>query len=313
MGKPQKHGGLIQNYMEHQPVLKKEILEILDPKPGQKYIDCTFGFGGHAFSILEKIVPSGRILAFEADQEVYEKQKAQLISFRYAENISLVNSNFNYLKQVVEDYNFYPVNGILIDLGISSWQIEESGRGFSFNKDEPLLMNYAFGELSARDILNEWPESEILEILKKYGQERYAHRITRAIIQQRKLKSIQTTRELVEIIRWSVPKNYLHQKIHFATRTFLALRIVVNKELESLEKILPQAVEILELEGKIAVISFNSLEDRIVKNFFRELARQNRLQILNKKPIRSTGEEVQFNPRSRSARLRSAVKIKEGL
>lgn len=295
--------------MEHQPVLKKEVLELLSPKQGERYIDCTFGFGGHSFSILEKIIPTGKVLALEADQEVYEKQKAQLISFRYVENISLVNSNFNYLKQVVEDYNFYPVNGILIDLGISSWQIEESGRGFSFNKDEPLLMNYTFGELSARDIVNQWSESEILEVLKKYGQERYAQRITQAIIQQRKLKSIQTTGELVEIIRRSVPKSYLYQKIHFATRTFLALRIAVNRELESLERVLPQAVEILEPEGRIVVISFNSLEDRIVKNFFRESARQNHLQILTKKPIRPTGEEVQFNPRSRSARLRSAVKI----
>ncbi len=294
--------------MEHQPVLKKEVLELLDAKPGEKYIDCTFGFGGHAFGILEKIIPSGKILALEADQEVYEKQKAQLISFRYAENISLVNSNFSYLKQVAEDYGFYQVNGVLIDLGISSWQIEESGKGFSFKKDEPLLMNYAANDLTAKEIINYWTLEELIEVFERYGEERYSRRIAQAIVQQRKIKQIKTTGQLVQIIKQAAPGRYLNQKIHFATRIFLALRIVVNRELENLEKVLPQAIEVLEEGGKLAVISFNSLEDRIVKNYFRELAKQNRLQIITKKPIRPTGEEVHFNPRSRSAKLRAGVK-----
>ncbi len=294
--------------MEHQPVLKKEILDFFDPKPGQKYIDSTFGFGGHAFGILEKIVPSGKILALEADQEVYEKQKDQLISFRYAENIDLVNSNFIFLKQVAEEYGFYQVNGILIDLGISSWQIDESKRGFSFKKDEPLLMNYAFNDLTAQEIINYWSLEELIRIFREYGEERYSQRIAQAIIQQRKLKKIKTTGQLVEIIKQAVPKQYFKQKIHFATRIFMALRIAVNQELENLEKVLPQAVEILEEGGKIAVISFNSLEDRIVKHYFRNLAKENRLEVATKKPIQPTGEEIQVNPRSRSAKLRGAAK-----
>jgi 16S rRNA (cytosine1402-N4)-methyltransferase len=296
--------------MAHQPVLLKEVLQYLTPSPGENFIDCTVGFGGHALSILEKNKPEGRVLGIELDGKVLEILRKKTTSQR----LILTQGNFVNLKTIVEENNFYPVNGILFDLGMSSWQIEESGRGFSFMRDEPLDMRFeklrslAPKKLTAEEIVNNWSEQELINIFQEYGEEKYAGRIAQLICQVRQTRPIKTTGQLVEIIRQAVPVKYQHRRIHFATRVFQALRIAVNDELNNLRKALPQALEILVENGRLIVISFHSLEDRIVKNFFRQAAKKGHLKILTKKPIRPTVEEIKLNPRSRSAKLRVALK-----
>jgi 16S rRNA (cytosine1402-N4)-methyltransferase len=225
----------------------------------------------------------------------------------------LAQGNFADLKKVVKENNFYSVKGILFDLGISSWQLEKSGRGFSFQRNEPLSMNCQSEirnqGLTAEEIVNSWPEEELVRIFQEYGEERYARRIARSICQNRRIESIKTTGRLVGVIDQAVPRKYKYRRIHFATRVFQALRMAANDELNNLKKALPQALEILEKNGQLVVISFHSLEDRIVKNFFRESAQKGYLEILTKKPIRPSQEEVESNPRSRSAKLRVAQKL----
>ena len=212
------------------------------------------------------------------------------------------------MKEIVEKENFHHVHGILLDLGMSSWQIEESKRGFSFRKNEPLDMRTGEGSLTAEEIINQWDEQNLIEIFQTYGEERYSRRIARVICQKRKINAIKTTDQLVEIIGRAVPGKYTRGRIHWATRVFQALRIVVNSELDNLKKVLSDAVEILERDGRLVVISFHSLEDRIVKHFFRQQSQQEFLKILTKKPIRPNQEEVEINYRSRSAKLRAALK-----
>jgi len=284
--------------MSHIPVLLKEVLDSLNPKPGQNFIDCTIGFAGHAIPILEKVAPMGKVLGIELDKEVFKKLKFQ-------DNIILVRGNYADLKQIVKENNFYPINGILFDLGMSSWQIEKKGRGFSFQKDEPLDMRVDNGQLTAEGIINQWPEKELIRVFQEYGEERYAGRIAKIICQIRQTRPIKTTKQLVDLIIKIVPRT----RIHPATRIFQALRITVNDELNNLEKALPQALEILEKNGRLAIISFHSLEDRIIKNFFKQEAKEVNLKILTKKPVRPTDNEVNLNPRSRSAKLRVAVKL----
>ena len=294
--------------MVHIPVLQKEVLEILDPKPNQNFIDCTIGNAGHSLAILERTKPGGKILGIDQDPKQIENCKLQIKNFK--ERVILVCDNFVNLKEIVKKYDFKNVKGILFDLGLSSWHLEKSGRGFTFQKDEPIDMRYdKNSELTAEKILNEWPEKEIEKILKEYGQERFAKRISKKIIEEKKVSPIKTTFRLVKITREATPSWYHHKKIHFATRTFQALRIAVNDELGNLKKVLPQALEILERNGKLVVISFHSLEDRIVKNFFKENSKRGLLKIITKKPIRPSTEEIKSNPRSRSARLRSALKL----
>ena len=292
----------------HIPVLKKELLEILDPEPNQNFIDCTIGNAGHSLAILERTKPGGKILGIDQDPKQIENCKLQIKNFK--ERVILVCDNFVNLKEIVKKYDFKNVKGILFDLGLSSWHLEKSGRGFTFQKDEPIDMRYnKNSELTAEKILNEWPEKEIEKILKEYGQERFAKRISKKIIEEKKVSPIKTTFRLVKITREATPSWYHHKKIHFATRTFQALRIAVNDELGNLKKVFPQALEILERNGKLVVISFHSLEDRIVKNFFKENSKRGLLKIITKKPIRPSTEEIKSNPRSRSARLRSALKL----
>jgi 16S rRNA (cytosine1402-N4)-methyltransferase len=286
----------------HIPVLQKEALEYLDPKPNENFIDATIGEMGHTIAILEKNKPNGKVLGIDWDAEVIKKLKFQ-------ERIILVNDSYANLKEIVEKNNFNPVQGILLDLGMSSWHLEESGRGFTFMKNEPLDMRYqnkAQNYLTAEEIINKYPREEIERILKEYGEERFAKRIAERIIAERKIRPIKTTMQLVEILRRSIPV-YGHQKIHFATRTFQALRIAVNGELDNLKRVLPQVLEVLNKGGRIVVISFHSLEDRIVKEFFRN--NKEVLKILTKKPITSTDEEIISNRRARSAKLRAAMKI----
>ncbi len=301
----------------HIPVLQKEVLEYLNPKANENFIDCTIGDSGHGIAILEAIEPNGKLLGIDWDLENIYRLKIQSVSWRtkFKNRLILINDNFVNLKEIVQKEKFGPVSGILFDLGMSSWHLKESGRGFSFLQNEPLDMRYnknakcemRNAKLTAEEIVNKWSEKEIEQILKEYGEERFAEKITKRIIEERKITPIRTTFQLVEIIRKAVPRGgYEKGRIHPATRTFQALRITVNDELNNLEKVLPQALNVLKPGGRLAVISFHSLEDRIVKNFFKE----NKLcfKTLTKKPIRPTETEIKLNPHSRSAKLRAAEK-----
>lgn len=283
----------------HKPVLIKEVLEYLNPQKGENFIDCTFGFGGHSLAILKKIEPNGKILGIDLEKSSLEEDR-----------LILVNRNFADLEEIVRDNKFNKINGILIDLGLSSWHFDKSNRGFSFKGEELLDMRLdSKSELTAAKIVNEWPEEELVEIFKEYGQERFPGRIARIICEQRSKRQIKTTKELVDIIEQVIPKKHQYKKIHFATKIFQALRIAVNDEFNNLEKVLPQALRILEKNGRLAVISFHSLEDRIVKHFFRDEFKKGNLEILTKKPIIPDKDEIISNPRSRSAKLRIIKKI----
>ena len=294
----------------HIPVLQKEVLKYLDPKPDENFIDCTTGEGNHTFAILEKNGPEGKVLGIEWDPEIFKNTKYRIQNTKYRKRIILVCANFINLSEIVRQYNFRAVQGILFDLGMSSWHLKESKRGFSFLQNEPLDMRYNWkNPLTAEKIVNYWSVQEIEKILKEYGEEKFAKRIAEEIVKTRRIKPIQSTFHLVEIIRKSVPGNYERGRIHPATRTFQALRIAVNDELNNLEKTLTQTLKILRRRGRLVIISFHSLEDRIVKNFLKNQTKEELLQILTKKPIRPSQEEIKVNPRSRSAKLRAAIKI----
>ena len=291
---------------EHIPVLLNEVMQYLNPQPNQNFVDCTFGFGGHSKAILEKIKPNGRVLGIEWDAD-----KFSIYNFQFSkERLTIINDSYANLKDVVARENFNNINGILLDLGLSSWEIENSGRGFSFQKNEPLDMRFSQNQdLTAKEIVNNYTEQELGKIFQEYGQERFAKNIASNIVQVRKDHFIETTDQLVEIIRKSFPKSYKFGKAHFATRTFQALRIAVNTELDNLKNVLPQTIDVLEKDGRVAVISFHSLEDAIVKKFFKEQAKNNKLQIITKKPITASLEEIKINPKARSAKLRVAIKL----
>lgn len=301
--------------MMHTPVLLKEVLEYLQPKPGQKFVDATIDGGGHAEAVLEGISPDGAFLGMDLDNELLSKFKLKIKNSRFKNKVVLANDSYVNLKKIAEETGFMEADGILFDLGMSSWQLEEAGRGFSFQRNEPLDMrfsrqaqNNSVITLTAAEMLNQFSYNELVEILKEYGEERFAKSIALQIIKTRKDNPIKTTFELVEIIKNSVPFWYRRGKIHFATKTFQALRIAVNHELENLESGLKSAVEILKNGGRLAVISFHSLEDRIVKNFFRNKARAGILAVITKKPVIADLIEITKNPRARSAKLRVAEK-----
>jgi 16S rRNA (cytosine1402-N4)-methyltransferase len=280
-------------------------LEYLEPQRGDNFIDATIGFGGHSSELLKKILPEGRLLGIDLNKETLK-----ILENEKRPGLVLRRGNYADLKKIAEEEKFYPIKGILFDLGISSWALEKSGKGFSFQKDEPLDMRVEENnQLTAAEIVNSWPEEKLLRIFWDYGEERYGRRIVKNIIRARAIRPLQTTGELVEIIRRSTPAPYRRRRLHFATKVFQALRIAVNGELDNLKNALPQALEILEKQGRLAVISFHSLEDRIVKNFFREKAKENYFKILTKKPITPLVAETGINPRSRSAKLRVAEKL----
>ena len=294
--------------MIHLPVLTKEIIQYLKAEPNKNFIDATFGQGGHTLAILEKTKPSGKVLAIEYDPILYRSVD---ISQNIKKRLILVNDSYTNLEKIVKDHNFGPVHGILFDLGVSMWHFKKSKRGFSFQKNEILDMriNPYKEEVPAYKIINEYPEQEIEKILKEFGEERFAKRIAKAIVLRRKAKPILTTLELTIVIEEAVPRWYRRQKIHCATKVFQALRIAVNNELENIKKGLEQSLKVLNSGSRIVVISFHSLEDRLVKQFFKEKAKKNILKIITKKPINPTREEIIINPASRSAKLRVAELI----
>lgn len=293
----------------HIPVLQKEVIEYLDPKPNENFIDCTIGEGGHTLAILEKNAPKGKVLGIDADAEVIKNTKYYIQNTIYKNRVVLVSDNFANLKEIVRREKFIKVCGILLDLGMSSWHLEESGRGFSFLRNEPLDMRYNLeNPLTAEKIVNYWSKPEIEKILREYGEERFAKKIAERIVESR-AKPIETTFQLIEIIKSVIPRKYQVGRLHPATRTFQALRIAVNDELNNLEKTLPQTINVLNRGGRLVVISFHSLEDRIVKNFLKKCGGDAYVKLITKKPIGPSKEEIIKNPRSRSAKLRACQKF----
>lgn len=306
--------------IEHIPVLYEEVLAALNAKVGGRYIDCTVGGAGHALGILERSSPDGQLLGLDADPEAIKLAQKRLEPFR--SRFILVNENFADLGKVAREKTFVPADGVLFDLGVSSIQLESVERGLSFKVDAPLDMRLDPRQrVTAFELVNEMSEQELAAIIARYGEEPRARMIARAIVRARTKRPIETTVELAKIIERAAPAR---RRIHPATRTFQALRIAVNRELENLESALGQAIEILAPDGRIAVISFHSLEDRLVKQTFAFEARgcicppkipvcscghKPRLEILTKKPIVPSEEEERRNPRSRSAKLRVARRL----
>lgn len=291
----------------HFPVMIDEVLQFLNPRPNENFVDCTVDEGGHTMAILERTKPSGRVLGIDADPEILERFRHKVEGTNLAKRLVLVCGNFANLSEIVKEHAFRRVSGVLFDLGLSSWHLEESGRGFSFRRNEPLDMRYSLeNPLTARFIVNFWSLKDIERILRIYGQERFSRKIAQEIVHSRPLE---TTVDLVMAVERATPAWYHRRRIHFATKTFQALRIAVNNELENLEKALPQALDIMDMGGRLVVIAFHSLEDRIVKNFLKAKSKEGVIEILTKKPLRPSKEEISKNPKSRSARLRAALKV----
>lgn len=302
--------------MRHVPVLMNEVLGQLDCKPGMRVIDCTLGDAGHAEQILKRIMPDGKLLGIDADQEAIERAKNFLSSFK--KHITIVCDNFAHIADIAEAHGFTSVDAVLMDLGWSTPQFEERGRGFSFERGEPLDMRYS-GESdkhkqTAAEIINNFNQKELNNLFRKYGEEKFSKEIAEVIVEKRKQKKIENTSELVNIILEVYRKKLKSVKdipwiggIHPATKLFQALRIAVNDELEVLKKTLPQATQLLAVGGRLAVITFHSLEDRIVKHYFQTLNVKD-FKILTKKPLIASKEELVHNPRARSAKLRVVEK-----
>ena len=311
---------------EHIPVLLNEVIKFLDPKPNQNFIDCTLGAGGHSVEILKRTAPNGKVLGIDLDMRAILVAKQKVLKAGIEDSrLVAVRGNYKNLEEIVLQNNFKNISGILIDLGFSSMEIADPEKGFSFQIDAPLDMRYGEVGETAADILNRSREQELKIIFKEYGEEKFAGRIARKICEIRKNNPIDTTYKLVNAIAEVIPKKFQHGRIHFATKVFQALRIATNDELGNLEKVLPQALELLPAGGKLAIISFHSLEDRIVKQYFKKESidcvcpksipvcncdHKAILKILNKKPIVPSEEEATQNPRSRSAKLRVAEKLK---
>jgi 16S rRNA (cytosine1402-N4)-methyltransferase len=306
------------NDSPHQPVLYKEIIHALQPYDGGRYVDGTLGAGGHARGIMEASAPDGQLLGLDVDPQALAIARRNLAP--YEQRIHLAQASYTSLSTQLGQLQWDMVDGILLDLGASSMQFDTPERGFSFMHDAPLDMRFGpHGPQTAADLVNKYSERELADLLYQYGEERDSRKIARAIVRAR---PIHTTRELVAVIEAVSPRR--GDRVHPATRTFQALRIAVNEELASIKEVLPQAVAALRSGGRLAVISFHSLEDRIIKDFFREQSkdlvnppyeqiyeeeRKATLKEVNRKPITPSDDEIKNNPRARSAKLRIAEKI----
>ena len=305
----------------HRTVLLKEAIEGMLPKETLKgeqviVVDATFGGGGHSQEICKRS-PGAKIIALDQDKSVFQKAKDKFNGLNC--DISFVNENFRNIDKVLQKENIEQVDGIIFDLGLSSDQLENSGRGFSFMKDEPLLMtmkeNPSQEDITAEEVVNTWGEESLADIIYGYGEERQARRIAKAIVEFRKRQKIKTTFDLVKIIEKAIPAKFRRGKIHYATKTFQAIRIAVNDELGALSEGLHKGFKLLKVGGRMSVISFHSLEDRIVKRFYAEIGGNkigNKVaKIITKKPITASIEEIKNNGRARSAKLRILEKIKK--
>lgn len=297
--------------MSHIPVLLKETIDGLQIKKGGTYVDCTTNRAGHSVEIAKEVGKKGILVCIDLDNEALTQAKEKLDKIKNKPEIYFVHSNFRHLIFILENLKIESVDGILADLGLSSEELDESGRGFSFRFDEPLKMTFDGEEredqTTAYEIINNWSEETIADILYGFADETYSYRIAHRIVERRKEKPIATTHELVDIIASAVPAAYRHRKTHFATKTFQALRMAVNDEIGSINELIDAIPKVLKLNSRACIITFHSTEDRIVKQGMR--AKGDSLKMINKKAIVPTKEEEKENPRARSAQLRIVEKI----
>lgn len=297
--------------MSHVSVLLNESIDSLDIKSGDTIIDATLGAGGHSAEIARRFGNEVSLIGFDLDLDALKIAKQNIE--KSGGKLIPIQNNFRHMYESCEKIDITQVNGILFDFGVSSMEIGQSGRGFSFRFDEPLLMTLqnpiTEDTLTAMNVVNSMREDELADIIYTFGEEKFSRRIANAIVTARRKKRIETTFELVEIIQNSVPAFYKNSRLNPATKTFQALRIYVNDELGAIKQGLESAWKILAKDGRIAVITFHSLEDRIVKNFFKQKSIEGVGVLINKKPIIPTREEIITNPRSRSAKLRIIQKI----
>ncbi|VFQ42441.1 ribosomal rna small subunit methyltransferase h [Desulfoluna butyratoxydans] len=296
----------------------------LDPKQGGTFVDGTLGGGGHSALIIDRIMPGGRFIGIDQDMDAIQNARKRFSD--HGESVTLVHDNFANIAAILKDLGVSGVDGILVDIGLSQHQLEGSGRGFSFMRDEPLDMRMdARGDTTAEDLVNTLPEKELADIIFKYGEERFSRGIARAIVKKRQASPITTTAELADIIRYAMPaKAVAKQKIHPATRSFQAIRIAVNRELDRLERFMDDFLGLLNPGGRLCVLSFHSLEDRIVKQKMKELAtgctcpkqfpictcgNEPKVKLLTRKAVRPADDEVAENPMARSTRLRACEKL----
>ena len=305
---------------QHYTVMAHEAVDALQCERGKIYVDATLGGGGHSELILQKIQPDGRLIAFDIDSDAINYASERLKNYK---NLTIVKESYSNIKKVLQDLDIKEITGgIVFDLGASYHQLTKQERGFSFMKDAPLDMRFnQDSDFSAYDVINGYSEDDLIRIISEYGEERFTKRIVKNIIDSRKLKNIETTGELAQIITNAVPKT--KEKIHPASRTFQAIRIEVNHEIQNIKNTLNEVLTLLSVGAIISVISFHSLEDRLVKQCFKYYSAKCRckptdpvchckppmLELINKKPITATEEEISVNPPSRSAKLRVAKKI----
>ncbi|KHO62818.1 16S rRNA methyltransferase [Thermoanaerobacter sp. YS13] len=304
----------------HKSVLLKETIEYLNIKPEGIYVDGTLGGGGHSEEILKRLT-TGKLIAIDRDLDAIKASKERLKNY---ENVKYINDNFKNIKEILKNLDIDKVDGILLDLGVSSYQLEEIERGFSYMKDAPLDMRMDKNSpFSAYDVVNKYSQQELEKVIGEYGEEKWASRIAKFIVKEREKGEIKTTFQLVEIIKNAIPASARREGPHPAKRTFQAIRIEVNQELKGLDKTIEDMVEVLRGKGRIAIITFHSLEDRIVKNTFKKLenpctcppnmpctcGKKPVVRIITKKPVLPSKEEIETNSRSRSAKLRVAEKL----
>ena len=306
----------------HIPVLLEECIKYLNIKPDGIYVDGTLGMGGHSEAILQRLT-TGRLISIDRDTYAIERATERLAP--YADRLTIVHGNFRDLPEILDEQGVDLVDGMLFDLGVSSPQLDEGGRGFSYMVDAPLDMRMDKSDnIDAWFIMNRWPEDKICRILRDYGEERHAARIARAIAKRRQEQEIKTTLELVDVIRSAMPPQALREKQHPAKRSFQAIRIAVNDELTAVERVMGDAISRLAPRGHLAVITFHSLEDRIVKNAMQDAAKgctcppefpvcvcgkKPQVKLLTRKPVTASREELEDNPRARSAKLRACEKL----
>lgn len=312
---------------KHIPVMLNEALYYLNCKPGKIFVDCTLGGSGHAKAILKKIVPAGLLIGIDQDKDAI--RNARVVLKAYASNIRLFNENFIYLPELLSQLDIDSIDGVLLDLGISLDQLESSGRGFSFKRDEPLDMRMNIeSSTKAENLLNRLEKDSLAKIFKEYGEERWAWQIAQKIVKVRKREAIKSTKQLSQIVCSAIPKRRRdsNQRIHPATRVFMALRIAVNRELERLDLFMEKVINLLNPYGRLCVLSFHSLEDRIVKHRIKALEKgcicppdfpkcvcnkEKKVRLLTKKVLRPSADEIKANPMARSARLRAVERIED--
>ena len=294
----------------HVPVMLQEVLDYLRPAPGQIIVDATLGTGGHAIEILKRIIPQGKLIGIDRDENSLTICRQRLMEFK--DNFEFVHGNFSDLDQILGNLGIEKIDGIVFDLGISSYQLHDAQRGFSFQEEGPLDMRLDKSSyICAYDLVNNLNENEISAMLWNFGQERWHNRIAHLLVQERRNEPISTTKQLANLVMRAIPHRYRrsYYRIHPATRTFQAVRIAVNRELEILEDTIKKAVDILKKQARICVISFHSLEDRAIKHTFRALKADGLIDIITAKPLTPGSSEIEVNPSSRSSKFRVAERI----